>query len=396
MAALTIDHAANASSPYSEVMRALVIDKLTGPLGYAPGATVGTMLTQSKLSLYEPAFAQQYFPGVPTQQSKSAATSKALDLRQLWTQGQEGFQLWREIEGRQKDLGAYARNPSTPDDQRRATEQFMRHQKELNTARTIGNGLASLIDLKDKKLGQEVRVTVNATATILEALDKYNLTKTMIAASTAANWVKLGLNAVAGGIMTAGLIGAAIQVVALFKRQSAPADPVLEQLKLLRQEIHQLRQEMHERFDRIDAKLDTIMEKLDQAFVRIDLDLGIIKDDLATIYNELWDVYSALNRLDSRFYQWVDTGFRRPLLENINGCLDYRQTHTGESLPYQGSTTSYVECENLFHSWATIHASDALQAGTVRDAGAYSDDRMYDEINCQGSPHRERLRLTTS
>ena len=44
-------------------LHSLVVDQLTGPLGYAPGATVGTMLAQSKLSLYEPAFAKQYFPG---------------------------------------------------------------------------------------------------------------------------------------------------------------------------------------------------------------------------------------------------------------------------------------------------------------------------------------------
>jgi hypothetical protein len=43
--------------------------------------------------------------------------------------------------------------------------------------------------------------------------------------------------------------------------------------------------------------------------------------------------------------------------------------------------TSYVECENTFHTWATVHASDPLQAGTVRDADAYRDVRVYDEIN---------------
>lgn len=104
VAALTLEPQAGPATPYHDAARAMVVEQLAGPLGYTPGASVGTMLTQSKLSLLDPAFARQYFPGVPTSQSRDAMTRRALDLKEVWAQGEEGYRLWREIEGRYKDL----------------------------------------------------------------------------------------------------------------------------------------------------------------------------------------------------------------------------------------------------------------------------------------------------
>src|SRR5262249_35494276 len=153
-----------------------------------------------------------------------------------------------------------------------------------------------------------------------------------------------------------------------------PDQMILQQIGALRDDVHQLRQEMHDRFDRIDKSLNTIFETLNTRFDQIDLTLGQLRGDVHEIQKELILVQKSMNRFEANMYNLPKDGFRRPLWERIDGWIGYKE-RTGTDMPYQ---PDYVDSENLFHSWATIHAFDALATGPA--TRLYDDDHLYDEL----------------
>ncbi len=83
----------------------------------------------------------------------------------------------------------------------------------------------------------------------------------------------------------------------------------------------------------------------------------------------------ALSRMERNNFEFLDALGRRPLLTAMNGAVGYRE-RTGLDMPYQ---PDFIEYENIFQTWGTVNAFDALSAGPAqRD---YSDGQVLAELS---------------
>jgi hypothetical protein len=176
--------------------------------------------------------------------------------------------------------------------------------------------------------------------------------------------------------MTGNVLGAVMNVVSLFgPQQPTPEQMILEEIGKLRQQVDQLRTEMHTRFDQVDKQLTTIYSTMHERFNQIDIKLGKITTSLEEIQQSLLNLGMALDRMERNNFEYFDALGRRPLREAINGALGYEE-RTGLEMPYQ---PDFVNYENIFHTWGTINAFDALSAGpTERN---YSDGQVLAELS---------------
>ncbi|MCB0105877.1 MAG: hypothetical protein KDE53_08205, partial [Caldilineaceae bacterium] len=177
-------------------------------------------------------------------------------------------------------------------------------------------------------------------------------------------------------VMTGNILGAVVSIVSLFGNSGpTPDQMILEEIGKLRKQVDQLRTEMHARFDRIDQELNIIYTTMQERFDKIDIQLGVINANVLEVQRTLLDLDLKLNRMERNNFELLDAVGRRPLLEAINGGLNY-QARTGQTMPFQ---PDFVNYENLFQTWGTIHAFDALATGpSQRD---FSDGALLAELN---------------
>ena len=177
-------------------------------------------------------------------------------------------------------------------------------------------------------------------------------------------------------VMTGNVLGAVMNVVSLFgDAKPTPEQMILAEIGKLRQQVDQLCTEMHSRFDRIDAELNTIYATMQDRFNLIDVQLGKINGNIEEVQKSLIALDLKLSRIERNNFEFLDALGRRPLLDAINGGLDY-QARTGLPMPYQ---PDFINYENVLQTWGTIHAFDALATGpSQRD---YSPGALLGELN---------------
>jgi hypothetical protein len=176
-------------------------------------------------------------------------------------------------------------------------------------------------------------------------------------------------------VMTGNVLGAVMNVVSLFgPAQPTPEQQILEEIGKLRQQVDQLRTEMHGRFDRIDVELNAIYTTMNERFNQIDIQLGKINGNILEVQQALVTLDLKLDRIERTNFELINAVARRPLLEAINGGLGYFE-RTGEVMPKQ---PDFINYENQFHSWGTIHVFDPGSTGpTQRD---FSDAALLKEL----------------
>ena len=274
------------------------------------------------------------------------------------------------IDDNQKSLLDYVK-----DQKKRAETEALAKAKseetklELEARKSALSIISNLISVSDPKLGKQVNTLLTSYTEIGDALDKW-----LEATAKLDGLDKLG--SLSTIVMTGNILGAVMNIVSLFKSaEPTPEQQILESIGKLRQQIDDLHKDMTGRFDRIDKGLNTLFTTMQAQFNLIDVQLGHLNAKLDDVQRKLVGIELSLSRIEHNNYEFLDVGFRRPLLDAINGAIGY-QARTGTQMPFQ---PDFVNNENIFQSWGTIHAFDALSAGpTQRD---FSDGQVLAEMN---------------
>ena len=229
--------------------------------------------------------------------------------------------------------------------------------------------ISTFVGLQDEKMGKAISTVFTSGIEIGDALEKW-----LTATAKLDGLEKLtDLSAI---VMTGNVLGAVMNVVNLFKGAGpSKEDLILQSIGKLRQQIDDLHKDMDRRFDRIDRELNTIFTTMQDRFNLIDLQLGKINGNVQEIQRTLIGIELTLSRIERNNYEFLNVGFRRPLLDAINGAIDY-EARTGAVMPYQ---PDFVNNENVFQSWGTIHAFDALSAGPIQRN--FGDGQVLAELN---------------
>jgi hypothetical protein len=175
--------------------------------------------------------------------------------------------------------------------------------------------------------------------------------------------------------MTGDIVSAVMSVVSLFQDSGpTPDQMILEQIGKLRKQIDDLHRDMTGRFDRIDKELNALYGAMQDRFNLIDLQLGKLNGNVQEIQRALIGIDLALSRIERNNFEFLDAGFRRPLLNTINSAIGYRK-RTGLEMPYQ---PDFVANEVAFQTWGAVTAFDPLSTGpTQRD---FRDSQVLAEL----------------
>jgi hypothetical protein len=291
------------------------------------------------------------------------------EFAKLHTSLDEMKQTLIEIDKKQDVIVDYIKNQQEKEKmQELAKKKAEEYQLKLDAIKSSISILTTITAQIDPKLAKEIGVVGNSALQVGTAINSW------LKAVSGLN----GLNKVfslSTVVMTGNVLGAVMNVVSLFgDDKPSPEQMILEEIGKLRQQIEQLRGEMHSRFDRIDAELNTIYTTMHERFDQIDIQLGKINGNILEVQQSLVGLDLKLSRIERNNFELLNTLGRRPLLEAINGGLGYRK-RVGSPMP----EAYFVQIENQFHSWATLHAFDPVNAGpTQRD---YSDSGLLTELN---------------
>lgn len=242
-------------------------------------------------------------------------------------------------------------------------------QLVFDSAKSYVSIVTDFMSLIDAKAGRYFSTINTAAIKIGESIEKW--------VTATAKLSTLGaIGSISTIIMTGNIVSAVMSVVSMFSDSGSSLDQqILEQIGKLRQQIDDLHRDMLAHFDRIDKELNALYTAMQDRFNLIDLQLGKLNGNVQSIQRELIGIELSLSRIERNNYQFLDAGFRRPLLDAINGAIGYR-TRTGATMPY---TPDFVTNENVFQTWGTVHAFDALSAGPAqRD---YNDGQVLAELN---------------
>ncbi|MEZ4869271.1 MAG: hypothetical protein R3C14_48560 [Caldilineaceae bacterium] len=243
------------------------------------------------------------------------------------------------------------------------------HKLKLEAIQSSINVISTLAGFIDPKLGKDLNTVADSALQIGQSLDGW-----LDAVAGLSALDKIG--SLSTVVMTGNVLGAVMNVVNLFGDSGpSPDQMILQEIGKLRQQVDQLRTEMHDRFDRVDQELNTLYTTMQDRFDKIDIQLGKLNANILEVQRTLLDLDLKLSRIERNNFELLDTVGRRPLLEAMNGGLGY-QERTGHVMPFQ---PDFVNYENIFQTWGTIHAFDALATGpSQRD---FSDGALLSELN---------------
>ena len=279
-------------------------------------------------------------------------------------------QTLSEIDAKQDVLVDYINNQQEKEKmQALAAAAAAKHKLELEAAQSGLFIVSSLAGFIDQKAGKDIAVVGSSAIEIAESMNRW-----LDAVAGLSTLDKI--TSLSTVVMTGNVLEAVMNVVSLFGDAAPTPDQViLEEIGKLRQDVSQLRTEMHDRFDRVDKELNTIYSTMQDRFNQIDIQLGKLNVKIDELQKSLLDLDNKLSRIERDNFEFLDALGRRPLLEAINGGLRY-QTRTGQQMPFQ---PDFVNYENIFQTWGTIHAFDALATGpSQRD---YSAGALLTELN---------------
>jgi len=275
-----------------------------------------------------------------------------------------------EVDSKQQSLVDYVKDQKKKEETAAQAKAKAEEEKLATDARKSAISIIStFIGLEDEKMGKAVSTyftsgieIADALSTWLEATSKLDGLDKLADMSTI--------------VMTGNVLGAVMNVVKLFGSSGpTPDQKILESIAKLRQQIDDLHKAMDKRFDRIDRELNVIFTTMQDRFNLIDLQLGKINGNLQEIQQTLIGLELTLNRIERNNYEFLQAGFRRPLQEAINGAINYK-ARTGADMPYQ---PDFVNNENVFQTWGTINAFDALSIGPSQRK--FTDDQVLAELN---------------
>ncbi|MFN8489946.1 MAG: hypothetical protein U0350_20335 [Caldilineaceae bacterium] len=292
------------------------------------------------------------------------------EFGKIETSIQDMQQTLVEIDKNQTVLVDYIKDQQKRQQQQAvAAAEAAKYKLELQAAHSTISIVSTLAGFIDKKAGKDIAVVGESALKIADSMKGW---LDAVAGLSALDKVT-SLSTV---VMTGNVLGAVMNVVGLFGDSGpTPDQQILEEIGKLRQDVSQLRTEMHDRFDRVDKELNTIYSTMQDRFNQIDLQLGKLNAKLDEIQRSLLDLDNKLSRIERDNFEFLDALGRRPLLEAINGGLGY-QARTGQTMPFQ---PDFVNYENIFQTWGTVHAFDALATGpSQRD---YSAGAVLGELN---------------
>jgi hypothetical protein len=278
----------------------------------------------------------------------------------------EQLEFLRRLEKEQQVLVTW----TMKEDARRLAEEERQRKAEayqiaIGGAQSTVYLLSTLAGFGDPKLGREIYVVGNAAIQVTDSVVKF------ADAASKLSGISLGFSS---AILAGNIVGAVMNVVSLFQQGPTPEQMILDEIEELQDQVSELRTEMHDRFDRIDQALNAIYETLLERFNQIDVRLGELSGEVQEIQQVLARIESRLSRFTSNTYEWLQASGQRELRTAINGAIDYKEL-TGENMEF----SDYADHENVFHSWATIHAFDELEQDTQsRD---YEDDDVLRELD---------------
>jgi hypothetical protein len=253
--------------------------------------------------------------------------------------------------------------------QKLAKEAADENKEMLEMRNTAFSVIAGFIGHFDPTMGKHTKTILESYGKIGDALDKWLEATAKLSTADA-------IFSMSTVVMTGNILGAVMNIVSLFgPSKPTPEEQILAEIAKLRQQVADLHKDMSRRFDRIDQQLNVIFTTMNDRFNLIDVKLGKINGNVQEIQRTLVGMSLALSRIERNTYEFLDAAHRRPLLTAINGGIDY-QARTGAAMPYQ---PDFVDHENVFHTWGTVHAFDALSAGpTQRNFG---DDQVLAELS---------------
>lgn len=160
-------------------------------------------------------------------------------------------------------------------------------------------------------------------------------------------------------VATGNMVQATMTLASLFAGGSSPEDQIAEQLGALRQDVAKLGVAMHERFDRVDYALNRIYGEMLAGFERISEKLTEIHGAVADLHTDLRGLGEQLAGLEDV----LGAEARRVVVRGID------RAESDNSMTLE----TFKELENLFYSWADVHAFD--------DAATGGDNRPVDDAD---------------
>jgi hypothetical protein len=209
------------------------------------------------------------------------------------------------------------------------------------------------ITVKLLDVARELSETAIATAKVVDKIAKASINQILLGGGAA-----LGVAAVVAVIQISGLFG---------KPGKSVNQVILEQLQAIREQLVEIQTEMHDRFDRIEKQLNRTYDHLVERLDDIDFDLGQVEGSVDELQRSVYDLHGDLQRLTRNVHAFLAAGFRRELVEAINGFLNFEEL-TGQPIEFD----DFREAENRFFSWGRDHSKDAVQAG--EEKRSFADD----------------------
>ncbi|MFN8445923.1 MAG: hypothetical protein U0175_34350 [Caldilineaceae bacterium] len=278
-------------------------------------------------------------------------------------------QTLNQIDAKQDVLIDYIHNQQEREEMQALAEaKAAEHKLKLDAIQSSISVISTLAGFIDPQFGKQLETVASSALQIGQSLDGW---LDAVAGMNALD--KIG--SLSTVVMTGNILGAVMNVVNLFGSSGpSPDQMILQEIGKLRQQVDQLRTEMHDRFDRVDQELNVIYSTMQDRFDKIDIQLGKLNANILEVQRTLLDLDLKLSRIERNNFELLDALGRRPLLEAINGGLGYEQ-RTGHAM----SQSDFENYENIFQTWGTIHAFDALATGpSQRD---FSDDALLSELN---------------
>ena len=183
-------------------------------------------------------------------------------------------------------------------------------------------------------------------------------------------------------VMMGNITSAALSVVQLFSSTKTPDQLILEQLKDVRNDIHDLHKDMSARFDFVDRRLNQIADDMDLRLNRVQLTLNDIQNSQQLLLQDQKVIASNISKLQFQVGETARTADHTQFVDAINNYLDDPEQSLGIPL----SKEQFQLAEQAFYNYAYSHAADN---NDVRiDSPTPSDSQIGVEL-AQGTVYDE-------
>ncbi|WP_433531144.1 hypothetical protein ACQPYA_03255 [Micromonospora sp. CA-263727] len=262
----------------------------------------------------------------------------------------------------------------TAQDHRAAVQRANDAQEWINGAASAVEVLALLAGFVDARAGKTVAGVGRAAVQIATAINQYLPTVAGLGLGAA-------LTSMSTLALTGNVLGAISALLPVFAGGPSPDEQILEQLRVLRQEVAELRTTMNDRFDRIERGLSTIYtDMLDQ--------FGVVIALQNATNAQLIQINERLAKLTERVDMWGNAIFANQktaavseIKRRINQAVGY-EARTGRPLPYADVSVNYSDTAQDLMFDATDVARDTR---FIAPFGAADPDHALGTFGTYGS-----------